>query len=567
MAKLKVIDRPYAAHKNEAKAREFQQEVALANKSPPPRRKEASLPQAPEIEKAALASILQNPEKGFALFERIGRKGFFFSPVIKEIYALAKRFFVENGRLDLVVFTSELGDTGRLEALGGVSAITELFIANAPYDALEYYVEILREKYIERSLYSQAIDIISPKGHDSVTLDTISRRIEDLKRIACGGSNGCEQFELPKLLEFDTKRDPDCLVGYRWLNRGGAALWAGGSGYGKSSLEMQLAIYWACGVACFGMRPVRALKSMIIQAENDRGDTAEQLQGVMRGISNAGDLDLDARQELIQKHIVIYRVVGRTGAEFLGLLDNQIQFDRPDLVWIDPLFAFAGCDLLNPEKTGRFLREGLFTVANQRRVCINVLHHIGKPPRDPQRNGAMSELDYQYLGFGTSEIQNAFRAVNILVPVKKGGGFKLVLSKRGERAGAKDIEGDWAREIYIEHSKEGICWIQREAPTDTEGTTEKFTKQDILDEMSVIHPLKTDAVYKRCYREKNAKRATFFRLWGILKREKRIILSEGGWVRNNTSNETAPAEEPESQIRHETLIETQDETSEPERPF
>jgi hypothetical protein len=190
-----------------------------------------------------------------------------------------------------------------------------------------------------------------------------------------------------------------------------------------------------------------------------------------------------------------------------------------------------------------------------------VLHHIGKPPRDPQRNGTMNELDYQYLGFGTSEIQNAFRAVNILVPVKKGGGFKLVLSKRGERAGAKDIEGEWAREIYIEHSKDGICWIQRDGPSEIEGTSEKFTKEDILEELSVVHPLKTDAVYKRCYREKNAKRATFFRLWNVLKREKRIIMSEGGWIRNNTSNETSATEENEYQSQADTSNDTQIETS------
>jgi hypothetical protein len=203
--------------------------------------------------------------------------------------------------------------------------------------------------------------------------------------------------------------------------------------------------------------------------------------------------------------------------------------------------------LLNPEKTGRFLREGLFPIAHDHKVCLNVLHHIGKPPRDPNlKNGAMSELDYQYLGFGTSEIQNAFRAVNVLQSSGKGNRFKLVLSKRGERAGAKDIESEWTRELFIEHCRDGICWVQYAPDSDVEGTSDKFTKEDILEEMSVIHPLKTDAIYKRCYREKNAKRTSFYKLWGQLKCEKRIKQQEEGWIR--CSNRQRTDGEPESYV-------------------
>jgi hypothetical protein len=568
---LKVKPRPSSGPKTEPKetsqtAPQTHEEARHSGRA------EKTIPQDAKMEMATLGVILQNPEQGFSTFDRIARPSFFCNKANREIYELAKSFWSAHGRLDWVGFTATLRDSGQLKALGGDGYFAELFDTQyKPIDPLDYYLDLLRDKYIERALYMEACSIVSPRvGREPITLGDVAKRVEHLKRIAGYSSNGCEQFELQKLLEFDTKHDPDCLVGYRWLNRGGTALWAGGSGYGKSSLEMQLAIYWNCGATCFGLRPVRPLKSLIVQAENDKGDTAEQIQGVMKGIQNAGDLDLDGKRDLIRKNLVIYRVIGKTGTQFLAYLDNLIQLDKPDLVWIDPMFAFAGCDLLNPEKTGRFLREGLFPIAHDRRVCINVLHHIGKPPKDPNIQNAMHELDYQYLGFGTSEIQNAFRSVNILVPVKKSGQFKLVLSKRGERSGAKNADGEWSRELYLQHSREGICWLQCAPPSEIEGDSDKFAKEDILLQMSDVNPLKTDAVYIRCYRERNASRATFYRLWAQLKRDSLICEREGGWVllspkkpkNTEISNETdAITYEAKAQNNDDTLFDTKNDTN------
>jgi len=539
-------------------------------------------PHSVEAEQGVISSIMQDCQRGgrdvIAYVSQKINENFFFVPAHHTIYLMLVSLWRANHPLDLISFTEYLHTKNVLASLGGAAAVTEIYgyidklTGYVPTAAnVEYYVHILVEKFGRREIIADATRTVRAAYGDDE--DEFHHRVHVLStrmaHIVSVSSNGYQQFDHEKLLAFNPKADPDCLVGFRWLNRGGAALWAGGSGYGKSSLEMQFGIYWGCGKSCFGLRPVRPLKSLIVQAENDEGDTAEQLQGVIKGIEQIGDLDVTQKMDLIKQNVVIYRVIGKSGHEFLEFLDGLLQADRPDLVWIDPLFAFAGCDLLNPEKTGHFLREGLFPIADKRRVCLNVVHHIGKPPRDQNgKEPPMTEVDYQYLGFGTSEIQNAFRAVNILIPVKKGGGFKLVFSKRGERAGAKDIDGEWSREIFIEHSKEGICWLQKAAPEEIEGTGgERFTKQDILDEMSVIHPIKTDTVYKRCYRERNATRATFFRLWAQLKRDKRIVQREGGWVKDNTPNETKPPEENQSQPELDTRNDTSNETNEPERPF
>ena len=86
------------------------------------------------------------------------------------------------------------------------------------------------------------------------------------------------------LLHADTGHDPNCLLGRRWICRGGACIWTGPSGCGKSALTMQAATLWAAGFDFFGIQPVKPLKSIIIQAENDEMDLAEQFRGVMNGL-------------------------------------------------------------------------------------------------------------------------------------------------------------------------------------------------------------------------------------------------------------------------------------------
>jgi hypothetical protein len=291
---------------------------------------------------------------------------------------------------------------------------------------------------------------------------------------------------------------------------------------------------------------------LIIQAENDLGDTGEQLQGVIEGIKRAtGDIELDndSRRKLIEHNIVIKRVVGCTGHNFCSLLDALIESERPDLPWVDPLFAFAGCDLLNAKEIGSFIREGIIPVAVERKVCIHVVHHVSKPSRDNDAKALWSDLDFQYLGFGSSEIQNAFRAVNVLLPVAKCDSpngaqqqqttFRLVLSKRGARAGAIDAQGQATNNLYLVQSREGLCWLQvdrppeqKKQPRKTSGEFDrKFSVETLIEQIKEAPNLmKTSALMKYICTETGMSRATFYRLFDEAKNSKLIELKTNEWT-------------------------------------
>ena len=89
-----------------------------------------------------------------------------------------------------------------------------------------------------------------------------------------------EEFDIETMMNFDTLSDPNNILGNRWLCRGGSCLFVGQSGIGKSHrFALQAAVIWALGKPVFGVKPVKPLKSLLIQAENDLGDVSEMLQG------------------------------------------------------------------------------------------------------------------------------------------------------------------------------------------------------------------------------------------------------------------------------------------------
>jgi hypothetical protein len=504
----------------------------------------AGPPHANEAEQAVLAAMMQYPDQCVPEARRELTRAHFYNPINAELFDVMLARY-DAGTVEkpwLIPLTIYLRDAKRLDALGGAFYITSLFTTGIAQSSVPWYAQILREKFVLRELIALGTKLVRASYgaiDDEVgdILDDFSRWLDRVK-YDNAGLNGSDPQRIEVLHAFNARGDPNSLIGRRWLVRGGTSLWAGGSGYGKSALQMQLAIYWGCGRECFGMHPGRPMRSLILQAENDLGDMAEQFQGVYAGIAATQDFNLEECKALIEKNVIIHRIVGKTGAAFLALADGLIQQTRCDMLWIDPLFAFAGCDLLNPEKTGRFLREGLFPIIVKRNVACHVLHHVGKPVRDKDESVTpMSEIDYQYLGFGTSEIQNAFRAVNVLVPIAHSGVYKLVLSKRGQRAGAKDIEGNFTQTLFLEHSREGICWLPCSAPDGEgggKGRPATFKLEDVLAEMSVMHPLKTGTLCKRLREERNMSRSTFFELWDQGKQAGRIVPGgEGGWVRKD----------------------------------
>ena len=280
--------------------------------------------------------------------------------------------------------------------------------------------------------------------------------------------HGPQRMDFDSLLAFDRKEDPNTVLGHRWLCKGGSLLIVGQSGTGKSSLMMQAAVHWALGHDFFGIRPVKPLRSIILQAENDAGDVSEALQDVVAGAY----LDADQKAQL-RDRLAIYRDTVSTGIAFTDALRTLVAEHKADIIFVDPLLSFAGIDVSDQEQASKFLRHDLAPILLESGAVLVAMHHTGKPKAASEKEG-QTVADLAYAGLGSSEFTNWFREVAVLFrcqgeePI-----YKFGLTKRRGRAGLQDHDGHFKGEIYIRHAAEKgvIRWEYSHPPSQSADQT------------------------------------------------------------------------------------------------
>jgi hypothetical protein len=284
---------------------------------------------------------------------------------------------------------------------------------------------------------------------------------------------------LRDLMSYNTENDPNALLGRRWLCKGCAVLLAGQTGLGKSSLAVQMAVTWARGEHFFGISPVRPLRSLIVQAENDMGDLSEMLRGVLNGMGCAIELDaLDSQVRFWNDPTV-------EPGELFDKLSETCRRFSPDLLWIDPLLAFIDGDISKQEVASSFLRRRLATLARDFGLGVFLVHHTPKPLRDKPK-GAPQSGDYSYLGMGSSELPNYCRAVLVLRETAENT-YEFRAAKRGSRAGLVDAEGQPVTEILLRHAAHGIHWERAEAAEEVRTDEEHEMALAIVADLPTSH--------------------------------------------------------------------------------
>ena len=275
-----------------------------------------------------------------------------------------------------------------------------------------------------------------------------------------------EHMPVSALAGYDTAKDPNSVLGERWLCRSGSLVIVGQSGIGKSSLCMQLMILWALGRPAFGISPTggRPIKSLLIQAENDIGDLAEMYQGVRAGMGLTPE-----EERLLEDRIFIYRDTTHTGEEFTALAAKLIKRHKPDIVWADPLLNYIGDDISEQKVIAEFCCNRLNSISLQTGVIWALLHHTGKPSKDPKAGTHWTASDLAYSGLGSSALVNWSRETAVIMRVKAPEGtpptFQLSMTKRRQRAGLRDVDGNPTETIFVRHAiGAGICWEQCPPP-------------------------------------------------------------------------------------------------------
>jgi len=303
-------------------------------------------------------------------------------------------------------------------------------------------------------------------------------------------------LDFGKMLRFDAKSDPDCLLGQRYLCKGGSAIWVGASGLGKSVLNIQSAITFALQEDLFGLEPKKPLRSVIFSAEDDEGDISETFQGVIKAF---GITENDRRFEVIMNSVFIYQESELKGLPFIGYAEHCVRENKADLLWINPLLSYYTGNPSDPEKSGEFC-GALSAMQFNTGVCTQLIHHTGKP-KEADSTKHWSVDDYSYIGLGSSVWTNWARAIIVLQGLKvPHGTFVLRFAKRGNRTGIVDENFMRKREVYLEHANVGLCWVPSDfkpGEKDTGGRPEK-ARWNLIDERWPGEPLSNESWTKLC---------------------------------------------------------------------
>lgn len=280
----------------------------------------------------------------------------------------------------------------------------------------------------------------------------------ELKKTIAPFTSESEQLNRPAVtirtldqFNVDPESNGNSVLGNRFLCRGGAMLFVGPSGIGKSSWVMQAIIRWSVGQPHFGIASHKPLRVLVIQAENDDGDVAEMRDGIFRGLQLSKD-----EQRAICERIKVVCESSAAGDNFIPLISELVKEHKPDLIVIDPLFAYIG-GAVDQETCSRFLRNGLNPILHEHQCGLILVHHTNKPSQGKEKSEWQAG-DFAYLGSGTSELANWARAVIALRSIGSHDVFELVLGKRGKRAGIVNEDGEPIFSLFVKHGRTGICW-------------------------------------------------------------------------------------------------------------
>jgi hypothetical protein len=280
------------------------------------------------------------------------------------------------------------------------------------------------------------------------------------RRKGHGKETSTEYFDLDAMLAFDAKDDKTVLIGAdrRWICQGYPFQIVGFSGTGKSSLAVHLAVHWTLGKAPFGLKPVRPLRILMVQAENDFGDAAEGLIGATAKL-------VEGERLALKENLIFVRQSAKMGFPFIEYLGEMVEKHRIDLIIADPLLAYANFDIADQAETTAFLRGpgGVFEMLQRTKAALLYMHHTTKPKSADDLDG-MTPQQLAYLGAGCAEWVNFARDSGYLFRTKANTSdgravYRFGFSKRQSRSGLKDSTDRFAGHVNLCHADDGqIRW-------------------------------------------------------------------------------------------------------------
>jgi len=279
----------------------------------------------------------------------------------------------------------------------------------------------------------------------------------------------------PQKSILDFARDllgANVLIGKRWGVRGTVVMIVSSTGTGKSVVQTQMAISFALGMPCCGMRPTRPFRSWIIQSEDDDDRIAidrDDIIAEMSEIHTSVDFTNAATLGVLERGVRFLDFTSYTGAKFLAELERELALtpeeERPAAVFINPMNAYFGGSLKEGADCSAFFKggqiqgkdtDGLEAIAKRYNVLVIIFGHTPKPPMPKELKDWVNDPNIAYKMCGASEIADAVRSILVFLPCPDEQGlFVFNAGKNGYSLGWTDASGNTTTKAYFRWATSG----------------------------------------------------------------------------------------------------------------
>ncbi|HEY4283006.1 MAG TPA: replicative DNA helicase [Chthoniobacterales bacterium] len=135
-------------------------------------------PHSAEAEQGVLGSMLISPRDAIAESVAKITEEYFYVPAHQTIYTALVELWNANQAIDLITFTQTLRDRNLLETVGGAAFVTSLFTFVPTAANLNYYLEIVRDKYILRQIILAATESVRRAYEEQDEVNSLLDEVE-----------------------------------------------------------------------------------------------------------------------------------------------------------------------------------------------------------------------------------------------------------------------------------------------------------------------------------------------------------------------------------------------------
>lgn len=343
----------------------------------------ASELQSVESEQSVLGAILYNSDVLSEIMFLDSND--FYKEAHVLIFSSIKTLYNKGKPIDTITVASHLKSIKKLDDAGGSYYLTGLHDSIPTIANTDYYAEQIKEFSLKRQLQIIGIEMSQDPQRD--LNDSIAKFQERINKVteaipANGYIPGLVINDMYKYI-LDESEEAPMIIENGMLPEKSIMIVGGQPKTGKSLLVLNVAFCMATRQRWFDFNIPKCNKILFIQAENSYDNQRRRLKRLYKATEPPYTMKSPDKGMLMLSEPFSFKI--DDNKDFLRL-KHMIEFEKPNVVIIDPLINFHNCDENDNAAMGSVM-EKLREITESLDISIIIVHHTRKPGLVDNKSG------------------------------------------------------------------------------------------------------------------------------------------------------------------------------------